>query len=276
MSFFVVLVVYLLYRKGEGWHRLQRRVWLGNWWNITGDKGTAASRIIYLAIPLGGLFFAYWLLSPMGMMGSLALVLIDLFVLVQILGEQSLRAHFDDYREQLAAGEMMEVGARAAKDLGYDSPTDSEGAYKLVWQALARRAFIDFFTILFWYWLGESFFGLGALFAMAWRLIFIGAAHDKWFFKLRHMAGWVPARLALLGYAFVGNFSTTLPVLMHSLTDFHIRTSRLLCDGAKAALVVDNDAQDEGEKPFERLFQLVQNTELVWLAAFSLLAIAGA
>jgi hypothetical protein len=63
---------------------------------------------------------------------------------------------------------------------------------------------------------------------------------------------------------------------MRSLTDFHIRTSRLLCDGAKAALVVDNDANDEGEKPFERLFQLVQNTELVWLAAFSLLAIAGA
>ena len=276
MSFFVVLAVYLLYRKGEGWHRIQRRVWLGNWWNKSGAKGTTLGRTAYLAVPLGLLAMAYWLLSPLGLMGSLVLVLIDLFVLVQVLGEQSLRAHFDDYRAQLASGELMAVGARAAKDLGYDDPVDDESAYRMVWQALSRRAFIDFFAILFWYWLGESFFGLGALFAMAWRLIFVAAANDSWFFRMRHFAGWIPARLALLGYAFVGNFSTTMPVLIRSLSDGHIRTSRLLCDGAKAALVVDNRADEEPEKPFERLFQLVQNTELVWLAAFSILVIAGA
>ncbi len=270
MSFFVILLVYFLYRNASAWHRWQFSGWIQEWWDIANQRGANVGRVLYLLLPIIGLYWLEYELQTLSWFGRLVALGLDLFVLIQILGDRSLESHFDEYHELLATGQEMEAGERASQELGYDAPSDSEGACAMVWQALARRAFVDFFAILFWYWLG------GVAAALAWRLVFVGGFQDAIYSRLRHALSWIPARLAVLGYAIVGHFGSTMPVFMDALGDAHIRSSRLLCDGAKAALAKDcHLSEQQSERPFERLFDLVRATELAWLAAFSMLALAG-
>jgi len=269
MSFFVILLVYYLYRSANAWHNWQIQGWDTRWWEMATNKNLKLGRFFYVLLPIIGLFLLEYNLHSLPPLGQFIMLGIDVFVLIQVLGREPLEAHFERYRELLRDGKELEAGTLAAKELRYETPSDSQASIKLVWQALARRAFVDFFAILFWYWLG------GVAAALAWRLVFIGGCYDPTMNRLRHALGWLPARFAVLGYALVGHFGNVLPILTESLADAHMRASRLLCISAKAAIQSDCEDDTCAEKPFERLYELVCRTELVWLAAFSLLVLAG-
>ena len=275
MSFFVILILYFLYRRSESWHKLQKLSIFQRWWQLCQKLPAKASVLFYLLIPcLAVVAFDIWL-TDVGTLGRWLLVGIDVLVLIQLLGSKSLESHFNEACDMVSSGSLAEAGNNAATDLGYDAPSDSFAAAAMVSQQLARQAFVDFFAVLFWYWVGEALLGYGVALALVWRLAYFIGRDDSLAAKLLHLLSWIPARLALLGYAFVGNFSKTLPVLIDSLTDINIRASRLLHDGAQAALSGD-EFDNEETGPFWRLYQLIQHSELVWLAAFSLLALAGA
>jgi len=274
MSFFVILILYFLYRRSERWHGLQTRTAFGSWWQFC-QRLPAPARVLSFILLPGAMFIAIdILLTSVGSVGRLVLVAIDVLVLIQLLGAKSLEAHFKEACDQVSSGNITEAGNDAACDLGYDAPSDQFAAAAMVSQRLARQAFVDFFSILFWYWVGEALLGFGVALAVVWRLAYYSARYDTLAAKLLHSLSWVPARLALLGYAFVGNFAKAFPILVSSMTDLNIRASSLLHDGAQAALSGD-EFDDEDTGPFWRLYQLIQHSELVWLAAFSILALTG-
>ncbi|MEX0730412.1 MAG: regulatory signaling modulator protein AmpE [Aquisalimonadaceae bacterium] len=156
-------------------------------------------------------------------------------------------------------------------------PTDAAELPRQVALVGLRRNCDLLFGLLFWFVL------LGPFGAVAWRMACLAGAFGgrddaddsrpgllaTWY----HWLGWVPARLTVLSYAAMGNFSNTMTAWRESSAT-HDDNGALLEHGGAAALDL-NFLGERGEvtEQLREARRFLRRTALLWLAAIALLTI---
>lgn len=197
-----------------------------------------------------------------GWLWGLPLVVLEVALLVYVLSHINIKQQLDDYKADLASGnvsgalvcaeQIISVPMPRPNDTtsGFDESTlaDSQNTnshqsiaqeqstsalHEQVIQSLLHRWFEYFFLMVFWYVIADVI-GL----VLAWASLQYSRSPDTDGYAWRYLywLEWLPARLLGLTYALAGDFSRAFPSLRQSISQWYRSSADVLYDIASNAL----------------------------------------
>ena len=265
IAFLVATGFYLLVGPGgplhnDAWyHALRRRVDA-----IAPEAWLGFTLLVVVPCAVLGLVFA--VLTEL--FGAAAMLLLGIPALFFSFGRGDWPALVERFRARAAAGDT-EGALLSLEDAGFGT-FEAESAEE-AGSAAARALFYDGFQR--WFPPVFYFLLLGPLFAVAYRLIVMGAA-DRYvpIGSLRHLVDWLPSRLFLLSLGIVGNFEALRGVLMERALDADIATDAMLWEGLEQAFPSANAAPAD---QVVRAREGVQRVLILWVVIASVLVIVA-
>ena len=265
LTFLVATGFFLLAGPGgplhnDGWYlALRRRVAAISpdaWLNFT----------LLVIVPCAGLGLVFAILAEM--FGAAAMLLLGTPALFFSFGRGDWAALTERFRARAAAGDV-EGAWLSLEEAGFSMPEagDAENAGSDAAKVLLYDGFQRWFPPVFYFLL------LGPLFAVAYRLVVMGAASQQLpVGSLRHLVDWLPSRVFLVSLGIVGNFEALRGVLVERALDADIATDDMLLEGLETALPAESNG------PAERVVQVqdaIRRVMILWVVVASVLVIVA-
>lgn len=217
---------------------------------------------------------------------DLPYLLFAMAVLLASLGPRDLGSEVDDYCSALYAGDTA-AASRVMTELTeshHASPRDVEAVEEAIFVQATNRVF----AVVFW------FVALGPVGAWAVRVADLlrrraafestrdsGALHSALpaAETLHGVLAWVPARLAMLGYALAGNFDDALNAWRaHRAAagkPFHAVSDRLVAEVGRAAMSGVLQQPANSSAAARNAMKLVMRTLFIWITVVALMTLFG-
>lgn len=234
---------------------------------------------VLLVIALPVVLFGV-VLGAVGEFSSVLGFLLGLLILLYSLGPKDLGEQLQEYLNALTMNEDRKAGA-LARELVRDAfpEADAQGGRRVL-ESVLILANQRLFGVIFWFVvlgpLGALLFRLAAELRReaAGRSAGFAAAADN----LYAILGWVPARLAALGYALSGS-------LVHALEAWNIRQTVALHEneavlqeaGLGALQYREGGAEHDDEEAYwvSAVYSLLGRTAFIWLTVLAVATLAG-
>ncbi|MEE9342374.1 MAG: regulatory signaling modulator protein AmpE [Gammaproteobacteria bacterium] len=225
----------------------------------------AATQIWLTGLSLGGFFSLFFSIA----------------VMVYCLGPRDLAIDADSYCK---ACDMDNTSIRAASALHLtglsEPPADTGECISRVVKAILARSNDYMFAVIFWFVL------LGPVGAVLYRTLSIlynfSEGNDRfqvWATHLYSIVSWIPARMTALGYALSGHFDSAMEgwrIAHKEKKSGLLRTDYILIETGLGALDMrGDDSVPEDHQPVRSSMRLVLRTLTIWLAALSVMTLAG-
>lgn len=220
-----------------------------------------------------------------GMLFGLLSLLFAIAVLLFCLGPRDLGQELAHYREAHAAGND-ELATRLARTLlGHEAPQDRDAQAQAVTLAVLVQSNVRIFGVLFW------FAVLGPVGAVLYRAVTqlrqqCLQDQDEFAWATRQLGeimDWLPARLAALGFALIGDFEGAVArwreLSMHE-DQWLVPAGAVLSAAGAGALNLQADASAGDDDVFwdrqlTAVMSLVWRTLFLWVVLIALLTLAG-
>lgn len=242
--------------------------------------------LLVLGIPLVPVFWASGALIGTGILWDLPYLLFAVLVLFFCLGPRDLGSEVEEYCEAVAQADS----AGAERVLSELCEVEHAAAPEVdaVEEAIFVQATNRFFGVIFW------FIALGPVGAWLFRLsdllrrraAFVAGRDPQ---RVRatlpaveaiHGAlVWVPARLAVVGYAFSGNFDEAFnrwrSYELESDLPFHRSNDQVVASVGKAAMAPSAADPADPAAAARRAMQLVNRTLFIWVTVIAVMTLYG-
>jgi AmpE protein len=253
----------------DGWFLAFRR-WLGV--RLSGAWRLA----LLLLVPVGGVALLQG--AAEGRIFGLAELALFVVALLYSVGRGNLAAALTDYLQRWSRGDFQAAFQQLSEGTAGEVPEQEAVAQAQTLHEVARRrlyyrSFERLLAVLFWFGV------LGPAGAVAYRLAVLerdaarSDAQATAGSALLHWLEWVPARLAGICFALVGNFDASLYAWQRVLGDAHVATDVVLESCGNTALAFAAPETDEtrdaliarGMRELREVENLYRRALLAWL-----------
>lgn len=242
--------------------------------------------IVLLLIPLIPVFWASVALIGTGILWDLPYLLFAVLVVFFCLGPRDLGSEVEEYCDALASSDE----ARAERVLTELCEVEHSGANEIdaVEEAIFVQATNRFFGVMFW------FIALGPVGAWLFRIsdllrrrVAFIAGRDPESVRLtlpavdaiHGLLVWIPARLAVVGYAVSGNFDDAFNCWrsyeLKSDLPFHRSNDEVVACVGKAAMTGSMVDGPDPSAAARRAMQLVNRTVFIWVTVIAVMTLYG-
>ena len=242
--------------------------------------------IVLLLVPLIPVFWASVALIGTGILWDLPYLLFAVLVVFFCLGPRDLGSEVEEYCDALASSDE----ARAERVLTELCEVEHSGANEIdaVEEAIFVQATNRVFGVMFW------FIALGPVGAWLFRIsdllrrrVAFIAGRDPESVRLtlpavdaiHGLLVWIPARLAVVGYAVSGNFDDAFNCWrsyeLKSDLPFHRSNDEVVACVGKAAMAGSMVDSSDPSAAARRAMQLVNRTVFIWVTVIAVMTLYG-
>jgi len=242
--------------------------------------------VVLLLIPLLPVFWASIALIGTGILWDLPYLLFAVLVVFFCLGPRDLGSEVEEYCDALASSDE----ARAERVLTELCEVEHSGANEIdaVEEAIFVQATNRVFGVMFW------FIALGPVGAWLFRIsdllrrrVAFIAGRDPESVRLtlpavdaiHGLLVWIPARLAVVGYAMSGNFDDAFNCWrsyeLKSDLPFHRSNDEVVACVGKAAMTGSMVDDPDPSAAARRAMQLVNRTVFIWVTVIAVMTLYG-
>ena len=242
--------------------------------------------LLVLGIPLVPVFWASGALIGTGILWDLPYLLFAVLVLFFCLGPRDLGSEVEEYCEAVARADS--AGAERVLSELCEVEHAAVPEVDAVEEAIFVQATNRFFGVIFW------FIALGPVGAWLFRLsdllrrrAALVAGRDPQSVRatlpaveaIHGVLVWVPARLAVVGYAFSGNFDDAFnrwrSYELESDLPFHRSNDQVVASVGKAAMAASAADAADPAAAARRAMQLVNRTLFIWVTVIAVMTLYG-
>jgi len=242
--------------------------------------------LIILALPTVPVYLISWALQGPEIAWDLAYLVFAVLVVFLCLGPRDLGSEVDEYCAAMDRGDA-ETARRVLLEISEaEHPRSSE--IEVVEDAVFVQANNRIFGVVFWFVLlgpvGAWIFRVADLLR---RRVAFGSIRDVELNEdvpaaieaVYGLLKWIPARLAMLGYALCGSFDDALNRWRDFQSDGHIpidqRNDQIVAEVGKAAMTGFLDEPPNSSAAARNAMRLVTRTLFIWVTVIAALTIFG-
>ena len=253
-----------------------------SWFQKLGRTGRYMIVVFMPSIIIGGSF-----IFIEDQLWGLPAIVLEIALLLYVLSHADFERHVEQYRHDLAHGDIQGAYRCADQYLAIPEIELSDDLAKMhdqVCHTILHRWFEFFFLMVFWF----LIFGVPGVLLAWFSLQYSQLVHcEEKAWRPMHWLAWIPARLLGLTFALAGNFVQAVIIWQQSLWKWRAPADVVLYKVALASLSSQNNEQcmetmtNEATDTKMACYQMMElqmlhrRSATIWLAIIALVAIVG-